>query len=86
MKIIKKQILILFVFSILASIAMIIHGLYMDLDFSQIKRLSIEGIILTVLVIFPAILFLEWVFDLNNKAKFEEIDKKIKEIEKQIKK
>ncbi len=75
---VKKQILILFVFSLLISIAAIIHGIYMDLDFSQIKRLTIEGLILTVLVIFPAILFLEWIFDMNNKKKFEELEKKLK--------
>ena len=82
MKVMKKQILILFVFSILASIAMIIHGMYMDLDFLQIKRLTIEGIILTVLVIFPAILFLEWIFDLNNKQEIKKINKKIKKLKK----
>jgi len=74
----KKQILILFVFSVLISIASIIHGIFMDLDFLQIKRLTFEGLILTFLVAFPAILFLEWVFDLNNKKKFEEIEKKLK--------
>ena len=66
LKPIKKQILILFIFSILISIAMIIHGLFFDLEFSQIKRLTIEGLILTLIIIFPAILFLEWTFDLNN--------------------
>ena len=76
--ILKKQILILFVFSILMSIAMIIHGIYMDLDFDQIKRLTVEGLILTVLVIFPAILFLEWVFDINNKKRIDELEKIIK--------
>jgi len=75
---IKKQVLILFVFSILISIASIIHGLYMDLDFTQIKRLTIEGLILTILIVFPAILFLEWIFDINNKKKFDEIEKKLK--------
>ena len=75
---VKKQILILFVFSFLISIAAIIHGLYMDLDFSQISRLTIEGLILTVLVVFPAVLFLEWVFDINNKKKFNELEKKLK--------
>jgi len=75
MKIIKKQILILLIFSILTSIAMIIHGLYMDLDVTQIKRLTLEGIILTFLVIFPAILFLEWIFDLNNKQEIKKINK-----------
>jgi len=77
MKILTKQILILFVFSVLASIAMIIHGVFMDLDFSQIKRLTIEGVILTVLIIFPAILFLEWIFDLNNKQEINKLKNKI---------
>ena len=76
--IIKKQILILFVFSILASVTSIIHGIFLDLDFSQIKRLTFEGFVLTLFVIFPAILFLEWVFDINNRKKFDEIERKLK--------
>ena len=75
---IKKQILILFVFSVLISVGMIIHGVFFDLDFSQIQRLTFEGFILTLFVIFPAILFLEWVFDLNNEKRFEELERKIK--------
>jgi heme/copper-type cytochrome/quinol oxidase subunit 4 len=78
----KKQILILFVFSLLATIASIIHGIFFDLDFSQIKRLTFEGFLLTLFVIFPAILFLEWVFDFNNKNKFDELEKKIKKLKK----
>ncbi len=74
----KKQVLILFVFSLLAAVASILHGIFMDLDFAAAKRLTIEGIVLTVLIVFPAILFLEWVFDLNNKREFEKIKKKIK--------
>jgi len=74
----KKQVLILFVFSVLVSIGVIIHGMFMDLDFAQIKRLTVEGLILTVLVVFPAVLFLEWVFDINNKKKFEDIKKRLK--------
>ena len=74
----KKQVLILFVFSVLISIASIIHGIFMDLDFSQIKRLTIEGLIFTLFIIFPAILFLEWIFDLNNKKKFDDIERKLK--------
>jgi hypothetical protein len=75
---VKKQVLILFIFSILIAIASIIHGVFMDLDFAQIKRLTLEGFILTIFIVFPAILFLEWVFDLNNKKKFEELERKIK--------
>ena len=74
----KKQILILLVFSILISIAAIIHGIFIDLEFSQIKRLTVEGLILTFFVIFPAKLFLEWIFDINNKKKFEELERKLK--------
>jgi len=74
----KKQVLILFIFSILIAVASIIHGIFMDLDLAQIRRLTAEGFILTLLVIFPAILFLEWVFDLNNKKRFDEIEKKLK--------
>ena len=75
---VKKQILILFVFSVLVSAASIIHGVFFDLDFSQIQRLTLEGFVLTLFVIFPAILFLEWVFDLNNEKRFKELERKIK--------
>jgi len=75
---VKSQVLILFVFSILISVASIIHGIYMDLDLEQIKRLTLEGLILTLLVIFPAILFLQWVFDINNRKRFDEFEKRIK--------
>ena len=49
----KKQILILFVFSIMVAIAGIIHGIFFDLEWEQIKRLTIEGLILTLIVVFP---------------------------------
>ena len=78
----KKQVLILFILAILISIAGIIHGIFMDLDFMQVKRLTIEGLILTLFVIFPAILFLEWIFDVNNRKKFDEVEKRLKKLEK----
>lgn len=77
---IKKQILVLFVFSVLVSIASIVHGVFFDLDYSQIKRLTIGGLIFTFFVVFPAIIFLEWVFDMNNKKKFDEIERRIKRL------
>ena len=78
----KKQVLILFIFAILMSIAAIIHGIFMDLDFEQIKRLTITGLVLTLVVIFPAILFLEWIFDTNNRKKFDGVEKRLKKLEK----
>lgn len=82
---IKKQVLIILIFSLLLTIAGIIHGIFFDLDWAQIKRLTIEGIILTLLIVFPGILFLEWVFDINNKQKFDRLEKKIKILERKNK-
>jgi len=78
----KKQILILFIFAILIAIAGIIHGIFFDLAWEQIKRLTLEGFTLTLFVIFPAILFLEWVFDINNRKKFDQVEKRLKKLEK----
>ena len=80
----KKQLIVLFVFTLLVSIIAIIHGIFFDLDFSQIQRLTLEGIILTVFIFFPALLFIEWVFDWNNDIKFEKIEKELKELRKRI--
>ena len=76
--IIRRQILILFVFSLLTSIAVIIHGIFFDLDFAQIKRLTLEGLLLTLFIIFPAILFLEWIFDINNRERFDRMERMLK--------
>ncbi len=78
----RRQILILFLFAILVSIAAIIHGIFFDLEIEQIKRLTIGGLIFTLFVIFPGLLFLEWVFDLNNKKKFEELENRLGKLEK----
>lgn len=78
----KKQVVILLAFSIFSAIASIIHGIFFDLAWEEIGRLTLEGIVLTFVVIFPAILFLEWVFDLNNKKKFDELEARIKKLEK----
>ncbi len=83
--IIKKQVMVLVVFSLLVSIGAIIHGVYMDLDYNQISRLTVEGILLTFFVIFPAILFLEWIFDINNKKRIDELNNRIRKLEKKRK-
>jgi len=82
---IKKQVLILLVFAILMSIFAIIHGIFFDLDFNEVKRLTIEGLFITLIIIFPALLFLEWIFDINNKKKFEEVESRLNKIEKRLK-
>lgn len=82
MKLIKKQIVILLVFSFFVSIGAIIHGIFFDLDFSEIKRLTIGGIFATFFVLFPTLLFLEWAFDLNNQKQIDDLRKRIEALEK----
>lgn len=82
---VKKQVLILLVFSLLVSIAGIIHGIFFDLAWEQIKRLTFGGLIFTFVVVFPGVLFLEWVFDINNKKEIERLERRIRELEKERK-
>lgn len=81
----KKQVIVLFIFTLLVSVAAIIHGIFFDLDFSQIQRLTLEGIVLTVFIFFPALLFVEWVFDWNNNARFDKIEEELEELRKKVK-
>jgi len=78
---IRKQILILFILSILLAVAGIIHGIFFDLDISQIKRLTAAGLIFTTIVIFPMLILLEKIFDINNEKRFKEFEKRIKKLE-----
>lgn len=79
---IKRKIIATLIFSVFASIAAIIHGVFIDSDISQIKRLSIEGFVLTFLIVFPGLLFLEWIFDLENKEEFKILERRVKKLEK----
>jgi len=81
LKFTKKQLLILAFFSITISAAAIVHGIYMDLEWAEIGRFTVKGLILTFFIVFPTFLFLEWSFDINNKQKFEEIEEKLAKLE-----
>lgn len=37
----KKKLIATLIFSVIASIATIVHGVYFDLDWSQVQRLSL---------------------------------------------
>lgn len=77
----KRQVLMLLVVTILGAAAGIVHGIYFDLDFSQIKRLSLLGVIVTTFIVFPAILFFEYIFDWNNNEKMISLEDRIKYLE-----
>ncbi|MFV1988183.1 MAG: hypothetical protein ACC682_12940 [Gemmatimonadota bacterium] len=73
----KKQVLTLFVLSLVGAAGGIVHGIFFDLDMSQMGRLSLMGVIFTTLVVFPAVILLEWIFDLNNAARMNELQAEI---------
>jgi len=82
----KKQILILFIVSVLGAAAGIIHGIFFDLDLSQIKRLSFFGVVFTTIIIFPAILLFEYLFDINNQQDTKELKARLSRVESQLNK
>ena len=78
---VKRKFIATFIFSILASIALIIHGIFIDANLGELKRASLEGFFLTFLVVFPSLLLLEWIFDLENKAEFKSVESRISRLE-----
>ena len=78
----KRKLIATFVFSIIASIATIVHGVFLDLDASQIERLSIGGFVATFIVIFISLRLLEWIFNLEDEEEIKSLKRRIKKIEK----
>ena len=79
---IKRKILATFLFSLISAIGLIIHGVFFDLDFSQIERLTIGGFALTFILVLSTLLILEKIFDLENHEEFIELERRVKELEK----
>ena len=77
LKSIRRKFITTVLFSLIASLFSIVHGIFLDADITQLKRLSIEGFLLTFLVIFPALLLLEWLFNLEDHEEFKIIEKRI---------
>lgn len=84
--ILQRKLLATFLFSVFASVIGIIHGIFFDLDFAQIKRLSLGGFVLTFLLIFPTLLLLEWIFDLENHEEIKHMKERISKLERKRKK
>jgi len=78
----QRKILSTFAFSVIASVLMIIHGIFLDLNFSQIKRLSLEGFIFTFVLVFVGLIILEKIFNLEEDEEIIKIKKRLNRIEK----
>lgn len=86
LKSVKRKFFATLLFCLIASAGLIIHGIYFDLDLAQLERLSIEGFIFTFIIIFPTLLLLEWIFDLENHEEYKYLENKINNLENKIKK
>ncbi|MBT4277685.1 hypothetical protein HOD96_02990 [Candidatus Falkowbacteria bacterium] len=81
----KRQFIILLIASFFGALLAIVHGIFFDLDIGELGRLTIGGTFATTAILFLVLLFLEWVFDLDNEKKIDELTKEIEEIKKKIK-
>jgi putative Mn2+ efflux pump MntP len=80
----KKRILYTFLFSLLTSAILIIHGVFFDMDISQIGRLSIEGFIATFILVFIGLLILERLFTFEEDKEIFKVKRRISKLEKEI--
>ncbi len=81
-QIIRRKLLTTFIFSLISAIGLIIHGVFFDLDFTQIERLTIGGFITTFILVFFTLLILEKIFDLENHEEFKELEARVTKLEK----
>lgn len=85
MKISKKQIIALVFFSIIGSVMAISHGVFFDLEVSEIGRLSSGGVIMTAVIVFLSLILIEWVFDMDNRHEIQNLSDEIEEIKNKLK-
>ncbi|MBS3086079.1 hypothetical protein J4422_00055 [Candidatus Pacearchaeota archaeon] len=78
----KKKLFATFIFSLVTAVLLIIHGVFFDLDFEQIKRLTFEGFIFTFILVFIGLVVLERIFTLEEDEEIINLKKRISKIEK----
>ena len=81
-RVFKRKLLSTFIFSLIASILFIIHGVFFDLDVSQIQRLSVEGFVFTFILTFAGLVILERIFSLDEHEEIVKINGRLGKLEK----
>ena len=77
----RKKIVATVIFSVVASLLMIVHGMFFDLDFSEIRRLSVEGFLFTFVLVFVGLIILEKVFNIEEDAEIVGLKKRVRKLE-----
>ncbi|HKZ33812.1 MAG TPA: hypothetical protein VJ142_01065 [Candidatus Nanoarchaeia archaeon] len=78
----KQKLLATVVFSVIAAVLLIIHGVFFNLDFEQIRRLSLEGFAFTFVLVFIGLIVLERIFTLEEDAEILSLKKRLSKLEK----
>ena len=78
----KRKLLSTLFFSLVSAALIIIHGVFFDLDFQQIKRLTLEGFIFTFILVFIALVVLEKIFTLEGDEEILGLKKRLNKLEK----
>ncbi len=74
----RRKLIATIVFSAVVSVLLIIHGIFLDLDFSQIRRLSVGGYLFTFVLVFVGLIILEWIFNIAEDAVIVALEKRIR--------
>ena len=77
----RKKLVATIVFSAVVSVLLIIHGIFLDLDFSQIRRLSVEGYLFTFVLVFVGLIILEWIFNIEEDAEIVALKRRVGKLE-----
>ena len=78
----KQKLLATVVFSVIAAVLLIIHGVFFNLDFEQIRRLSLEGFAFTFVLVVIGLIVLERIFTLEEDAEILSLKKRLSKLEK----
>ncbi len=77
----KRKLLSTFIFSLIAAVLFIVHGVFFDLDVSQIQRLSVEGFVFTFILTFTGLVILEKIFSLEEHGEIVKIKNRLEKLE-----
>lgn len=78
----KNKLFVTFILSLITAPLSIIHGLFFDLDSGAIKRLTVEGFLVTFVMIFVGLVVLEKIFTLEEDEEILDIKKRLRKLEK----
>ncbi len=78
----SKKLWATLIFSLVTAVVFIVHGIFLDLDISQIERLTLQGFLITFIMTFSALLILEKIFTLEEDEEILRLKKRILILEK----